>query len=410
MRKVLSINLKKRFFLVSLIFFFNSFFGINFYSFAATNNKKDSDEFNIGTDYLEKLPESDYIVGPGDSLRVIVSRDYPELETIAVIDGEGTIFLPKLNRVYVEGLSLNELKNILNKAFKKYVKYPDVELLITNYRPIRVMVEGEVENPGLQTLEGAITLEGSINLGDSINNEYNSNQTNTNFSSDNYALNNYSSNNIQKSKGNSYYFPTVFDVIRQSGGITEYSDLSKVKVIRKDKLSAGGGKVSTELNFTNLILNGDSSQNIRVYDSDTIVVSKSNYTNKELLRKAVVSNLNPKFVNVFVTGRVNTPGNIKVSKASVLTDAVAMAGGAKALKGPVTFIRFNNDGSIDKRKFGFSVRAKRDSYKNPLLKNGDLIFIGESLLTTTNEVITAITAPITGVFSSYGLYKAITSD
>ncbi len=373
---------------------FNSIFGLNFYSFAVTNNKKDSDEINIGTDYLEKLPESDYVLGPGDTIKVIISRDYPELESVAVIDGEGTIFLPKLNRVYIAGLSLNELKEILNESFSKYVRFPDVQLIITNYRPIRVMVQGEVENPGLQTLEG------SVNLGTSINQVYDFNQANTNSSS----------NNIQNLEVNSFYFPTVFDVIRKSGGITEYSDLSKIIVIRKKNLSSGGEKVFTELNFKNVILNGDSSQNIRVYDSDTIVVNKSNYKNKELMRKAVVSNLNPKFVSVFVTGRVNTPGNIKVSKAGVLTDAIEMAGGAKVLKGPLTFIRFKNDGTIDKRKFGLNKRAKRDSYKNPTLKDGDLIIVGNSFLTATNEVITEVTAPFTGIFSTYGLYKAITAD
>ena len=380
--------MKKRFFLVSFIFLFNSFSNLNFYSFAATTNEKESDEFNIGTDYLEKLPQNDYVVGPGDSIQVIVSRDYPELDSISVIDGEGTIFLPKLNRVYIAGLSLNELKDILNEAFAKYVRFPDVQLIITNYRPIRVMVQGEVENPGLQTLEGSVNLRST---------QVDSNPQGKISSS----------KNIENLDANSFYFPTVFDVIRKSGGITEYSDLSKVIVIRKNNLSSGGEKVFTELNFKSLILNGDSSQNIRVYDSDTIVVNKSNYKNKELMRKAVVSNLNPKFIRVFVTGRVNTPGNIKVSKASVLTDAIEMAGGAKALKGPLTFIRFRNDGTIDKRKFGFDKRTKRDSYKNPTLKDGDLIILGDSFLTATNEIITEISSPFTGIFSVYGLYKAI---
>ncbi len=383
-----------RFFLVSLLFGFNSFFGLNFNLFAETEKKNITNlsKFNIGTEYLEKLPINDYVVGPGDTIEIIVSRDYPELNSKVIIDGEGTIFLPKLNRVYVAGLSLNELKNILNKAFKKFVKFPELELLITNYRPIRVMVQGEVENPGLQTLEGAVKLGNSINQVSDLD----------------PTVTNTLSNNVQNFSVTSFYFPTVFDVIRKSGGITEYSDLSNVMVIRENNLSSGGGEIFTELNFADVIINGDASQNIRVYDSDTIVVNKTNSPNNQIIRKAIISNLNPKFINVFITGRVNSPGDKKVSKASVLSDAIDLAGGTKAMKGPVTFIRFNNDGTIDKRKFAYRKQAKRNSYKNPLLKNGDFIFVGESLLTTTNEIITEITSPITGLFSTYGLYKAIT--
>ena len=87
-----------------------------------------------------------------------------------------------------------------------------------------------------------------------------------------------------------------------------------------------------------------------------------------------------------------------------------MAGGAKVLKGPTTFVRFNNDGTIDRRKFNLNRRAKRGSYKHPLLKEGDLIIIGESLLTSTNQVLTEITSPFLGIFSTYGLVKAISID
>ena len=63
-----------------------------------------------------------------------VSRDYPELNSVVTIDGEGTIYLPKLGRIFVRDLSTNELNDLLNNAYKKYVKYPAVELVIKNYR------------------------------------------------------------------------------------------------------------------------------------------------------------------------------------------------------------------------------------------------------------------------------------
>ena len=146
-----------------------------------------------------------------------------------------------------------------------------------------------------------------------------------------------------------YYFPTVFDAIRSSSGITEFSDLTNVEVIRINNLTNGGGKIATTINLQSSLLQGDKTQNIRIYDGDIIKVKRSNKLNQSVLNDAILSNLNSRFLNVFIYGRVRQPGVVKVARASVLTDAVDMAGGAKVIKGPLTFIWFNNDGSIDKR-------------------------------------------------------------
>ena len=37
------------------------------------NNEK---VYSIGSDYLKKLPNQDYIIGPGDRLSINVARDY----------------------------------------------------------------------------------------------------------------------------------------------------------------------------------------------------------------------------------------------------------------------------------------------------------------------------------------------
>ena len=109
----------------------------------------------------------------------------------------------------------------------------------------------------------------------------------------------------------------------------------------------------------------------------------------------------------FLSGRVERSGNIRVSKAASLSDTIDMAGGAKVLKGPITFIRFENNGTIDKRKFRFNRRKQRGSFENHLLKDGDLIIVGENLLTLSNQVIKEFTSPFIGIFSTYGLIKSI---
>ena len=254
-----------------------------------------------------------------------------------------------------------------------------------------LFVNGEVVNPGLQTMQGSLSLfrdKGSGNLAifENSNNE-------------NSAI----TNNLG---GSDFYFPTVFDAIRASGGITKYSSLTDIQIIRNESITKGSGKKITTLNFEKLLSSGDSSQNIRIYDSDVIILKKSIEPNTAFLTKAILSKLNPRFINVIVTGRVNRPGMQTVSRASVLSDAVDMAGGTKVMRGPVTFIRFKSDGTIDKRKIKLTKR-RRGQFDNPNLRDGDFILVGNNLLTSANEVIGEITNPFIGVFSTYGLIKAI---
>lgn len=386
--------------LIVCIYIFLIIIGGNSPIISSTKKNYNNDN-NIKIDYLKNLPLNDYILGPGDKLRIIVSRDYPELETFSAVDGEGTIYLPKLNKIYVEGLTVNELINVLNEALYKFVKFPEVEVRIESYRPIRVLVKGEVENPGLQTLSGAISAAfSSTNI---ISPE----EKGTGFRESNLEnpSKTFEPNFISyDSSSNTFFFPTLFDVIRQSGGITQFADLSNIKIIRKNNLSDGGGKITTSIDFEEVLISGNNSQNIRIYDSDVIVVSKAENPNNSILNQASLSNLNPRFIDVFITGRVKRAGNIKVPKLSVLSDAVLTAGGAEIIKGPVTFIRFNSDGTVEKRKFRYNVNAKRGSYKNPYLKNKDLVYIGESFFTATSQIINEFASPIV---SSYALIKLI---
>ena len=379
---------------IAILFFYGTNLPLTYSGIVETNEDKIDSR---STDYMKRLPENDYIIGPGDQLKIVVSRDYPELSSATTVDGEGTIYLPRLNRIYVNELSVKELNEILNKAYIEFVRFPSVEVEILKYRPIKVFIDGEVQNPGLVTLAGSLFLKNNdfVSLSErskDLNNSINRRRE-TSF--------NYFGNTT------SNYFPTVFDAIRQSGGVTQYSDLSKIQIIRKNNLSNGAGKISAFINLEDVLLTGNNSQNIRIYNSDIIKINKLDKPNNDMFSKGVLSNLNPKFLNVFVFGRVNTPGNIQVSRLGALSDAVEIAGGAKVVRGPLTFLRFKNDGTIDKRKFRYRKNAKRGSFKNPLLEEGDLIVIGNSALSSANEIVTEITSPFVGIFSTYGLIQAI---
>ena len=223
----------------------------------------------------------------GDTLSIIISRNYPELNTVTSIDPEGTINIPKLNRIFVNNLTINELSKNIDKAISKFVKFPSTEIQILQYRPIRVFVEGEVVKPGLKTLEGSLSFNKKE---DSL------------VSDDESTSGNKEKNFLQ---GKNDYFPTISDAIRSSEGITSFSDLDNIKIIRRNNFSNGGGQITASLNFEDVLSGKDISQNIRIYDGDKIIIKKTDIENNLNLTRSIKSNLSPPFVSVFVTGRVS---------------------------------------------------------------------------------------------------------
>ena len=404
------INLTK----IALILITSIFsYGIVFSSEVIENTSAEGNNKNSTTldkSYLKKISPDNYILDSGDSIKIIISRDYPELTSNVTINGEGSIYLPILKTVYVRGLTIKELNRLLNEAYNEYVKYPEVNSYVINYRPIKVFIKGEVNSPGRYTLKGSQT-PNSLNY--KIFNQSSGSSLdfkNSKLQTDTY-LNNFStSNQLMNPNDVSFYFPTVFDALRISGGITQYSDLSKVVVVRKDSISNGGGRIMTSLDFNNTLMYGDNSNNIRIYDGDLIEVKRLSNPNPKLLGFAMQTNLNPKFVRVFVSGRVNNPGLQTLSKSSSLNDAIDVAGGTRVIRGPIRYISFNSDGSIEKRKISFRRRNKRGTSQNPILKDGDLIIIGNSILSNTTEFISEVTSPFVGLYSTYSFFDTVFDD
>ena len=149
--------------------------------------------------------------------------------------------------------------------------------------------------------------------------------------------------------------PTDCDALWSAGRVTPFSKNSEVTLSRKRPLSSGGGKMRTSLDFLSLITEGNESQNIRLFDGDTVVVARSPVELREQIIKAGQNNLSPDFVQVFVPGRVRDPGAKVLPQGASLDQALDSAGGQKLIRGQVEFIRFNRDGTNDQWKFSWVV-------------------------------------------------------
>jgi polysaccharide export outer membrane protein len=95
-----------------------------------------------------------YRVGPGDLLELKVF-EVKELDQTVRVSEDGSITLPLLGRVVIEGLTqegvVQKLTGLLSA---KYVKNPQVTIFIKEYKNQQVAVIGAVENAGSYELVG----------------------------------------------------------------------------------------------------------------------------------------------------------------------------------------------------------------------------------------------------------------
>ena len=355
-----------------------------------------------------------YVLGPGDSLQIEL-ENVPELSGTFTIGPDGTLYLPRLRALFVEGLSIEELRIFLTQQYRAFVRQPEIYLRPIGYRPVRIYVGGEVRRPGYYTLSGSQQLGGVSSSADNAIRESGGAQMDTRpglGSGQGLDSGSRTGNSSPAGGGGGAgglttygaFFPTVFDAIRAAQGITPYSNLSSVQVTRKQPLSSGGGKLRTSLNFLSLLTEGDESQNIRLFDGDVVSISKSPVVLREQLLKAGQTNLSPQFIQVYVSGRVKMPGATTIPQGASLNQALISAGGQQLLHGKIEFVRFTREGELDRRIFSYNANAASDSATNPILVSGDIIRVQESGLSASIGVLNELTGPFVGIYSVYSLF------
>jgi polysaccharide export outer membrane protein len=93
----------------------------------------------------------------------------------ARVTPEGTVQLPWVGSVFVQGLTLGELKREVDARYRKLVRGLEVTPILQERAPRYVYVVGEVKSPGRYTLEApttvmqAIALAGGWNVGGNLN-------------------------------------------------------------------------------------------------------------------------------------------------------------------------------------------------------------------------------------------------
>ncbi len=100
----------------------------------------------------------EYAVGPKDLLEVRVF-DLPELNQTVRVSEDGSITLPLLGNVKVEGMTKDAVEATLKRLLEeKWLRNAQVSVFIKEYQSKQVAVMGAVETPGMYELVGRLNL------------------------------------------------------------------------------------------------------------------------------------------------------------------------------------------------------------------------------------------------------------
>lgn len=104
---------------------------------------------------------SDYVIGPGDEIRVVVWGNVEDTWNV-VVDRDGKITLPKVGSLGVTGVSYNQLKELLSKELSQYYSGFEMNISMGALRTIQIYMVGNAKRPGAYTISSLSTLVNAL--------------------------------------------------------------------------------------------------------------------------------------------------------------------------------------------------------------------------------------------------------
>ncbi|MGC9502099.1 polysaccharide biosynthesis/export family protein [Baaleninema sp.] len=274
-----------------------------------------------------------YRLAPGDALSVVVQPPFQDLTTSAEISFQGTIFMPLLGTVSLQGLTVEEATQKLRQELNNYVVNPDVQVVLASPRQAQVTVTGEVARPG--------------------------------------------------------FFPIppnapLVQAILNAGGVTIDADLRRVTVRR----TLGDGRTLTQsLDLYEPLIEGTAIPDLRLRDGDVIVVPRRDRTfagdyNRQVIDRSALSAPQQEPIAVTVIGEVARPGfyDFPPVPPPAIDTAILAAQGTKVTANLRRTIlrRTLDDGTTLEREVDlFSPLVFGEALPEILLEDGDVVVVPE---------------------------------
>ena len=177
--------------------------------------------------YADELPDAivddyNYIIGPGDSLGIFVWRN-PELSQSISVRPDGKISAPLVEDLQASGRTATELARAIEESLSTYVRDPLVTVIVNGPRGVyetQIRVVGEATQPR--------ALPYTTNM-------------------------------------------TLLDLMIEVGGLTEYADGNKARLVRV----VDGEQQQMFVRIEDLLKDGDISANVKVAPGDVVIIPEA---------------------------------------------------------------------------------------------------------------------------------------
>lgn len=100
-------------------------------------------------------------IRPGNQLKITVSG-HPEFTQAVMILKDGSCEYPLLAGVPIEGLSADDVKDLLRSALLRFDLEPDIFVIVTEDRMLKFHVFGEINHPGKFEAESPLNLQQAL--------------------------------------------------------------------------------------------------------------------------------------------------------------------------------------------------------------------------------------------------------
>ncbi len=173
---------------------------------------------------MDAAPQTEYRIGPGDTLQVFV-WNHPELTVTVPVRPDGMISTPLIEGVPAEGKTAPDLARDLETALSEYVRNPTVSVMITSFVGAyadQIRVVGKAAQP--QSLP------------------YRANMT-------------------------------LLDVMIAVGGLAEFASGNRAAIVRQQD----GQQLRIPVRLRDLVDKGDISANIPMHPGDVLIIPESRF-------------------------------------------------------------------------------------------------------------------------------------
>lgn len=264
-------------------------------------------------------PPESYVLGPGDNL-VIQLYGKANNSYSLIVSREGQIQFPEIGPITLAGLTFTEARSLLTDTVAQQMIGVKANITMGTLRSIRIFVLGEALYPGSYTVSSLSTM------------------TNALFT---------------------------------SGGVSKIGSLRNIQLKRR-------GELITSLDLYDLLLNGDTSKDVRLLPGDVIFIPPISST-------------------VGVTGEVKRPAIYELKQEKLASEVIKLAGGFKPTAYPSAsrIERINTDGE----RTLVNIDLNSTKGKNTHVKDADKIRIFSVLDAMENIVILKGHAKRPGGFS-----------